>query len=108
VGTVSAIVHDYSQYTHGCRCEECRSAKRNYMRRMRSRTRNMPQELHGTYTGYDNWGCRCWKCRVAKSTHRATTEKENARRKIDIKRRPESGNSLNASPPLIEQEMADA
>jgi hypothetical protein len=61
---------------HGCRCELCRIAWREYHRcngyqqRYRSRVRALPtpEEKHGTRTGYENYGCRCDRCKEASRT----------------------------------------
>ena len=64
-----------SAYNHGCRCEECTAAKREYDRQYR---RNNPDKVraarekrkqtpfeeikHGKYTTYNNYACRCDEC----------------------------------------------
>lgn len=48
--------HGLTGYQRGCRCEECRSAKKAADRR--------PVGKHGI-TGYQK-GCRCPQCRAAK------------------------------------------
>ena len=52
----------YSYNKLGCRCEECKLAKKN----IRIRT---PIKQHGTKWGYDK-GCRCDECREAKASYR--------------------------------------
>lgn len=50
----------YYQHYH-CRCDECRTANRDYMRSLRIKG----PRIHGTYSAYANYGCRCLECRRA-------------------------------------------
>ena len=73
-------VHGYVAYTHGCRCDTCREAKRAYVRASRavaSAKRERSPELgryiapgitHGTYSGYQNSHCRCLQCTAVKAS----------------------------------------
>jgi hypothetical protein len=59
-----------STYTNNvCRCDLCRVANRDYMRRLRdnlkARTVDGDEPWHGTFSGYANWGCRCDLCKAA-------------------------------------------
>ena len=80
--------HNYSAYTHGCRCDSCKKAKADYMRTRRAEARVKamkhsesaprgtlgkwryvaPIERHGTRFGYEEHGCRCEDCTEARST----------------------------------------
>lgn len=57
--------HGYSRYTHGCRCEVCREAKRLYEKQRRAERLATGDIHHGTRHGYDS-GCRCVDCRIAR------------------------------------------
>ena len=48
---------------HGCRCEECKSAKRQ--QRAARVARGVPEYVHGTVNGYTGYDCRCERCRAA-------------------------------------------
>lgn len=77
----AVATHGYAGYTNGCRCDECRAAKRIYMRDKRaqaSRKRTQagnPRKFvadgitHGTYAGYTDAHCRCYLCAAAKADH---------------------------------------
>ena len=88
------MTHNYSGYTHGCRCDVCRRAKADYMRERRARHRGVSQkhtvsstgrrgapgtarapgatryvapiDRHGTRAGYDEHSCRCFPCTDAR------------------------------------------
>lgn len=62
--------HNYSGYSHGCRCSVCRQAKSDYMRgrRARARANPAPPPRHGTITAYNENMCRCGLCRKARRT----------------------------------------
>lgn len=53
-----------STYSRGCRCDECRVARREYTRAYRAKaaTRPPPASIHGTAGCYRNWSCRCEPC----------------------------------------------
>ena len=71
----------YSRYTHhGCRCEPCTIANRNYHACQRERLASRPRSdvPHGTAGGYANWCCRCQECKAA---HRVNMVAAYARRK---------------------------
>lgn len=58
----------YSGYTNNkCRCEPCRGAMREYMRKRKDK--GISWEQHGTYTGHSFYGCRCMECKVAYGKH---------------------------------------
>lgn len=63
---------------HGCRCDDCRAALRDYQRRRRKQRIESPtpDRVHGTVNGYGNYGCRCDRCRGA------WTKNEQRRRRI--------------------------
>lgn len=53
----------YSGYAHyGCRCENCKSAFREYVRQARRRRSEKEPPRHGTVSGYTNYLCRCELC----------------------------------------------
>lgn len=58
-------------YERGCRLECCRAAntEKQRVKRERLRRRVPPAHVHGTISGYINWGCHCPECRAA-STER--------------------------------------
>jgi hypothetical protein len=63
----------YACYRHsGCRCAECRNARRieaarqKAKRYARTRTGTAPDFTHGP-SGYDTWGCRCRTCTTGHS-----------------------------------------
>lgn len=50
----------------GCRCDRCRAANVETMRRARERrASHVPEHRHGQYTTYTNYGCRCAPCTEA-------------------------------------------
>ena len=83
----------YANRANGCRCEECRDAKADYMRDRRARARRTaveagteslrpgssstwadgairyiaPDIKHGTRFGYEEAGCRCFDCTEART-----------------------------------------
>lgn len=54
-----------SRYHGGCRCDDCRTAKREYMRTLQGQ----PAPNHATVSGYVNYGCRCEPCKAAYSRY---------------------------------------
>ena len=52
---------DYGYSRKGCRCDECKKAKRNARK-------GTPVRKHGTKWGYDK-GCRCDECKKAKADY---------------------------------------
>lgn len=80
--------HGYGPYTRGCRCDVCRAAKADYMRRKRAVAAEwralaeadgwgrhfVPGITHG-YAGYQDWHCRCAVCRAARAAHDAKPKK---------------------------------
>ena len=82
----------YAAYSNkpGCRCDECRKAKAEYMRERRAEAREVAQKYsepnprakgarrvgalryvanidsHGTRFGYEEHGCRCLECTDAR------------------------------------------
>lgn len=69
--------HGHGGYTnHGCRCEVCRAAQRQYQADLRARyaVRLAAGEAvpHGSSSTYTNWGCRCPECRAAHSVKQAS------------------------------------
>ena len=87
-GDVVTGDHGYGAYTRGCRCDECRQAKADYMRRRRSGARRTaaaaqgkvraswaegryvvtdPSVTHGTRSTYEEHGCRCERCTNART-----------------------------------------
>jgi hypothetical protein len=98
---MSEIVHLGPRATHGrqatyhrgCRCDECKVAQRDYMRRLREEMSNainygVPRPKrdtgpasatkptrHGCMNTYSNWGCRCARCtranKMAKAHYRS-------------------------------------
>jgi DNA-directed RNA polymerase specialized sigma subunit len=85
-GTVSEDNH------HGCRCSDCRAAKRASSESARETrdTRVVPVQLHGTRNAYTNYGCRCAYCReaehdryVAQTTGRRRRSAEEIRKDVD-------------------------
>lgn len=71
-------------YKRGCRCDECREAKRLYRLRIREEARKRAQSgftqfKHG-YSGYRNWGCRCETCSAGHAEKlKAQRERTDAR-----------------------------
>lgn len=78
--------HGYSAYTHGCRCDVCRIAKRNRMRDDRAAAKARLAESGGRIAagvahgigGYDNHSCRCETCRKAKRDYDAERYRRGA------------------------------
>ena len=64
-----------ANYSAGCRCDECRAARRDRHRRLRAERRAQRREVdgrliapgapHGTATAYCDWYCRCRPCTTA-------------------------------------------
>jgi hypothetical protein len=51
----------HSAYSHGCRCDACKAAHREYTRARRAKALadgTLSHGVRGTYSA----GCRCWKC----------------------------------------------
>lgn len=66
------------RYTrHGCRCEACKRAMREWSQRKYGHKPRypLPPAIHGTESTYNNRGCRCDSCRQASSTARATRKR---------------------------------
>jgi hypothetical protein len=70
------VRHGYSGYANGCRCDECRAAKRAYMRHKRARASVRRRQAGGAfvaegithgYAGYTDAHCRCYVCAGAKA-----------------------------------------
>jgi hypothetical protein len=62
--------HGYNGYGDGCRCDDCKAAKRDYMTARRSAAYLAGHEVparatHGTRSTYEEHGCRCNSCVVA-------------------------------------------
>lgn len=67
-------------YYYGCRCERCKQAESDYLKKRRKRylyelEENPIDPRHGTPYGY-NLGCRCEFCRRADKLHRYELEKQ--------------------------------
>lgn len=88
-----AAEHGYTRYTRGCRCDECRAAKRAYMRAKRREAAGnrlwavlcgqryvATGILHGGISGYQDHHCRCDACRLAK----AEVSERETRRKVSV------------------------
>ena len=72
--------HGKSWYrNHGCRCDVCRAAQREYMLAYHKRRREagLPDgdPRHGTNNGYTNRGCRCEPCTKAGSAADAASRR---------------------------------
>lgn len=81
------ITHGVSGYRRGCRCDDCRTAIREYQREYKARKpkaprvskakgregRTVKEWMHGTHTGY-SYGCRCDEC---KAHHARSRPKSN-------------------------------
>lgn len=54
-------------YAAGCRQECCREAHRVYAARKKSEriARGIPEHVHGTSNGYNNYSCTCDRCQIA-------------------------------------------
>lgn len=73
-GTVHGYIH------HGCRCEECKTAIREY--RQQARGRSVPNHLHGHLSTYQYFGCRCDACKGAANEARAQYPRKRPRRRL--------------------------
>lgn len=78
------MTHGYGGYTRGCRCDNCRTAKADYVRQRRDAARALANRIgngvstsgrhyvsgitHGRY-GYEERGCRCDICLEARAEH---------------------------------------
>jgi hypothetical protein len=59
---------------HKCRCDVCRDAYRERMRRLKlERIDRASEAPHGTASGYKNWNCRCAPCKKAGSEENRRT-----------------------------------
>jgi hypothetical protein len=66
---------NYTTYTSGCRCTECKAAMAAYQRSYKAHKLAErvlvdgflmhPRAPHGTSGGHSNWGCSCAPCREA-------------------------------------------
>ena len=54
-----------SMYVMGCYCDDCKSANRDYMRKIKSKLKGTEPKKHGTLSSYTDYGCRCDGCREA-------------------------------------------
>lgn len=54
-------------YAAGCRQECCRRAHTLYTRAKKAEriARGIPEQVHGTPNGYNNYDCRCTPCQIA-------------------------------------------
>jgi hypothetical protein len=54
-------------YAAGCRQDCCRLPHRRYTRIKKAEriAKGVPEHVHGTANGYNNYGCRCDLCQVA-------------------------------------------
>lgn len=54
-------------YAAGCRKPCCREAHRIYSQHKKEEriARGVPDHVHGTRNGYNNYGCHCDKCQIA-------------------------------------------
>lgn len=65
-----------SSYNSGCRCDECKRAKREYKAKLKFK----PVPNHGN-SGYMNYGCRCDVCKTERSkAQKAEKERRKARK----------------------------
>src|SRR5258708_18328277 len=84
--TCKIFTHGYGGYSHGCSCEICLKAKRDYIAARRSIARQAADVAgaeawtgrHGTRFAYEERGCRCEAC--------AATQLERHRRDYAIRR----------------------
>jgi len=95
--------HGYGPYTHGCRCDECKAAKREYIRERRRVAREaarkhttnlrgvvgngrlgwpsgterhyVPGVKHGTSYAWFERGCRCIDCTRWRSANEMERQK---------------------------------
>jgi len=60
----------FLSYQRGCNCSPCKAANTEVAREQKEKRKRkkMPEELHGTDTGYRNWGCLCPRCKDAGAT----------------------------------------
>lgn len=74
----------YNGYQNlNCRCQPCRDANAEYVRKRRSGraaeiAENPRRAEHGRVSTYHNWGCRCDRCTEA---HRFAKRRQRARRR---------------------------
>ena len=54
-----------SMYVMGCYCDDCKSANREYMRKIKSKIKGTEPKKHGVLSSYTYYGCRCDDCREA-------------------------------------------
>lgn len=56
-----------SGYAAGCRLACCRAAHTVYtkMKKAERIARGIPERVHGTPNGYNNYNCRCDACQIA-------------------------------------------
>lgn len=70
-------------YRIGCRCDDCRAAKRAETAAVRANreARALPpgDPRHGTPNGYTNWRCRCDRCRAAHTAEQRATPRAAVR-----------------------------
>lgn len=54
-------------YRRGCNCAPCRAANTKFYNESKERRlqKGIPEHLHGTESGYQNWECRCDPCTEA-------------------------------------------
>lgn len=73
---------------HGCRCEKCSTARREYLAAWRRRNHKKmlaghPVE-HGTVNTYVNYECRCVPCTLANTVYqRAARDRKRKRDAIN-------------------------
>jgi Sigma-70, region 4 len=63
------------RYNRGCRCDDCRAARREYRRQWRA-TASPPK--HGTQNAYCNYACRCPKCKRWAKRHYAERRRDDS------------------------------
>lgn len=81
INRVKPVPHGtFLSYQRGCTCQPCKDANTAQARAQKEKrlSKEIPEELHGTDTGYRNWGCKCKPCLEAGvRTNRLSTATDN-------------------------------
>jgi len=70
------VEHGLNGYKGGCRCDDCRAAKKASRTAKGARRPNGTIPNHGELGRYTNHKCRCQKCRDAMAAHARKRRKE--------------------------------
>ncbi len=83
-------------YRRGCRCDECRRANYEAVKKYRQTPRIIPAHYHGTETAYTLHRCHCRKCKTA-HTEYCREQRRKRRERMDSDGRSRTENGIRSS-----------